>query len=69
MTDEPFRMDKSQFSVSSLYDEPDDRAYWPSKTPQERLQALEFLRQVMYGYDPTTERVQRTFEILKLGEG
>jgi hypothetical protein len=29
-----------------------DRTGWHDKTPLERLAALEFMRQVMYGYDP-----------------
>jgi len=59
-------MDNSAFSIGS-FDEPSDaKAYWLSKTPAERLEALEFLRQVMYGYDPDTERLQRVFEIVEL---
>jgi len=63
-----FRMDKTVFSAGPLGEEPDDRAYWLSKTPQERLAAVEFLRQVMFGYDPTTERLQRIIEFAPLEE-
>jgi hypothetical protein len=58
-----FRMDKSAFSIVSLDDPPDDVAYWQTRSPQERLEALELLRQIMYGYDPATARLQRFFEI------
>ena len=48
-------MDKTAFSVASLYDEPDEKAYWLSRTSHERLQAVELMRQVVYGYDPASE--------------
>jgi hypothetical protein len=38
--------------------------YWHSRTPQERLWALEFMRQEAYGYDPATIRIQRVFETI-----
>jgi hypothetical protein len=62
------KMDKSAFSVVSLTDEPDDLSYWLSKTPQERLEAVELLRQINYGYDPTTARFQRVFGVDELRE-
>ena len=42
------KVDRSAFSVASLHDEPDEKAYWLSRTPYERLQALELMRQVIY---------------------
>jgi len=56
-------MDKTAFSVASLHDDPDEKAYWLSRTPHERLQAVELMRQVVYGYDPASERLQRVFEV------
>ncbi len=54
-------------SIANLNDEDnEDRAYWLLKSPKERLIALEYLRQVMYGYDPNTSRLQRVYEIAKL---
>ncbi len=61
------KMDKTALSVASLTDEPDDLAFWLSKTPQERLAAVEFLRTVNYGYDPTTDRLQRVLRVTQLG--
>ncbi len=46
----------------------EDRTYWHSKTPAERLAAAEQLRQVAYGYDPITDRIQATAELIQLGE-
>ena len=57
------RMDRTAFSIGSLEEQGDDREYWASKTPAERLEALEIMRQIMYGYDPTTTRLQRVFTI------
>ncbi|HPA27014.1 MAG TPA: hypothetical protein PLQ05_05115 [Acidobacteriota bacterium] len=58
--------DITAFSVASLGDESDEKAFWFSKTPQERLLALEYMRQVAYGYDPDTERLQRIIEVIEL---
>ncbi len=65
MNNEAFQLDRTAFSVVSLDDPPDDKAYWLSRTPQERLAAQEYMRQVAYGYDPATERVQRVLEIVE----
>jgi len=61
-------MDKTSFSVVSLADEPDEKNYWLSRTPQERLQTVELLRQLNYGYDPATARLQRVFGVDELQE-
>ncbi|MDO9300512.1 MAG: hypothetical protein Q7T89_03975 [Anaerolineales bacterium] len=58
------RLDKTIFSVVSLEEADNDEVeFWLSKTPYERLDALETLRQIFYGYNPTTTRLQRIFEI------
>jgi hypothetical protein len=61
-----FQVDKTAFSVASLFDESDEKVYWRSKTPYERLQAVELMRQVIYGYKSTTIRFQRLFEVAEL---
>lgn len=61
-----FQMDKTAFSIGSLEAESDEKQHWLSKEPMERFYAVEFLRQVVYGYDPATERLQRFFEIAEL---
>ncbi|HFQ93841.1 MAG TPA: hypothetical protein ENK32_07525 [Anaerolineae bacterium] len=57
------QIDKKSFSVASLKDESDEKVYWLTKTPQERLEALELMRQIIYNYDPATTRLQRVFTI------
>jgi hypothetical protein len=64
-----FKLDKSAVSVVPLSQADDDMEFWLSKTPKERLEALEFVRQVFYGYDPATTRLQRVFEFVKREEG
>ncbi len=58
------RVDRTALSVISGHDT-DDRDYWLSKSIAERLQAVELMRQIAYGYDPTTERLQRVLEIAR----
>ena len=64
MSDSLDRLDRTAFSVISLDDDPGDKEYWLSKTPNERLAALESMRQVAYGYDPETVRIERVFEVI-----
>ena len=61
------RMDRTTLSFGWLGDDSGDREYWLSRTPQERLEAVELLRQIMYGYDPATARLQRVLEFGELG--
>ena len=59
------RMDKTVFSVAALTDESDEKAYWRDQSPVARLHALELMRQVMYGYDPATARLQRILAVVE----
>jgi len=64
MRDSDFpKVDRSYFKISGLEDKSDETAFWQSKTPQERLEAIEIMRQIIYGYNPSTTRLQRVFEI------
>ena len=63
------KMDKTALSVISLTEAAvDDKKFWWSKTPEERLAAVELLRQIHYGYDPSTERLQRVLAIAELDD-
>lgn len=64
-----FKIDKTAFSVVPLSKADDDKAYWLSKTPHERLRAVELIRQTIYGYTPASGRLQRVFEVAKREEG
>jgi hypothetical protein len=56
-----FQMDKTAFSVVSLAEADDEFLYWQTKTPQERLRAVELIRQTLYGYSDPAPRLQRVF--------
>ena len=62
------RVDRTAFSVVSLSEADDDKAYWRSKSVFERLQAVELMRQVIYGYQPASGRLQRIFEVAELSD-
>jgi hypothetical protein len=57
------KIQKNAFTVASLLEPSDEKSYWLSKTPRERLEAIEWMRQIIYGYDPSATRLQRVFEI------
>jgi hypothetical protein len=63
------KIQKDAFTVASLFDEPDDKSYWLSKTPYERLEAVELMRQIIYGYNPSATRLQRVLEITQRSSG
>ena len=56
------KVDRSTLSVSSITDESDEKAYWLSRTPQERLNQMEILRRINYG-SRATAQLQRVLEI------
>ena len=63
---EEFRLDHTHFSVARLTDPDDAVAYWLTRPPVERLQALELLRRTFYGYTSATEGLQRVLEVAQL---
>ena len=63
---ESYRLDRTAFSVGDVDSPSDEPAFWATKTPAERMAALEFMRVIAYGYDPATARLQRFLEIADL---
>lgn len=60
------KVDRTSFKVYSSFEEAeaDEKAYWHSRTPEERLVSLELMRQSAFGYDdPTTRKLQRVLEV------
>jgi hypothetical protein len=53
------RLDRSAFEIVSLDSEGDDRDYWSARSPLERMEALELMRQIIYwlrsGYHQTAK--------------
>ncbi len=68
-TDDRPRLDRSAFSVGSIDGPSNERDYWQGRLPEERLAAVFFLREIVYGRDAATARLQRVLEIAQLGEG
>ena len=62
--DELSRVDRTAFAVVGLEESADDGAYWRTKTPEERLAALELMRSVVYGYGENPPRLQRVLEVV-----
>lgn len=59
-------IDRSAFSTVSLNEQDEaDKRFWHSKTPHERLLAVEQTRQILYGYDAATARLQHVLEIAR----
>ena len=44
----------------------DDSDYWRDISPIERIEAIEFMRKVMFGYDRVSERLQRVLTVAEL---
>ena len=63
------RVDRTAFEVTSLFDESNEKSYWLARTPYERLCAVELMRQIIYGYDPSATRLQRVFEVAQRTSG
>ena len=55
-------MIKKIIKKSALKDKGNDLAYWLSKSPEERIEALEILRKQFHG---NTARFQRTIRIIQ----
>ncbi len=58
-------MNKTIIIVTSIHDK-SAHNYWKRKSYLERIAALEQLRKIIFGYDTSTARFQRTFTITKL---
>ncbi len=58
------QLDRTAFAVSDHFDDPDEKAYWLSRTPQERLRHMELLRRINYG-SAALGPMQKVFEIVE----
>lgn len=62
---EALKLDKTTLTVAPLFDESDEKAYWLTRTPQERLRHVEALRRINYGHRATA-KLQRVLELAPL---
>lgn len=63
-----YTFDRRAVSVCDLADQDNDLEYWLSRTPQERFEAIELMRRVLYGNDPTASTFQRVLEVVDLAQ-
>jgi len=56
------KIKKDVFEVVELR-EADDVDYWHDRSPIERIEAIEFMRKVMFGCDRVSERLQRVLTV------
>jgi len=61
--DPGFRLDRSQLTIGSLEQEPDDLGYWLKQPPATRLAGIEFLRRQFYSYGEARHEFRRFLEI------
>ena len=59
------RIKRDVFEVVPLKDAGGDD-YWKGRSCKERLEAIEFMRKVMFGHDRVSERLQRVLTIADL---
>jgi hypothetical protein len=59
-------LNKKIVTVFSLDDIEEEKKYWFSKSPLERIEAIEINRRMIYGQDRVTSRLQRFLETAEL---
>lgn len=65
---EAARIDRQAVSVGS-FDSDDQDKYWRGQSHEARLDAIKFMRQVAFAYDPVTERLQSLLKIVRPPRG
>ena len=60
---------RDAFTVTSAFEKSDEKSYWLSRTPYERLEAVELMRQIIYGYDSSAIRLLRVLEVTQRSSG
>jgi hypothetical protein len=64
--DELPRLNKNALTVTNLNDIEEEKKYWLSQGPLERIQAIEINRRMVYGTARVTSRLQRLLEVADL---
>lgn len=63
--EENLKLDKTKISVSNSFDNTEEKQFWLSRTPQERLAQVERLRRIAFG-EETTKRMKKVLEIVQI---
>jgi hypothetical protein len=59
------KIHRDVFEVIDLHDD-DSQDYWQDRSPVERIETIEFMRKVMFGYDRVSARLQRVLTTAEL---
>jgi hypothetical protein len=59
-------LNKNIVTVTFLDEIEEEKKYWFSKSPIERMEAIEINRRMVYGHDRATSRLQRFLETAAL---
>lgn len=59
------KIKRNVFEIVDLHSA-DDSDYWRDRSPIERIEAIEFMRKVMFGHDRVSERLQRVLAVAEL---
>jgi hypothetical protein len=57
------------FSTGSFDDEPDDLAFWLSRSPEDRIEAVEIISRQFYSYGKAEQEFRRFLEIAEREKG
>ena len=60
------RLNKKVITITSLNDIEEEKKFWLSKSPHERIEAIEINRRLVYGENRITSRLQRLIETSQL---
>ncbi len=60
------RLDKTKITVSNSFDNTEEKEYWLSRTPEERLIHMERLRRICYGEKATGRMDKKVFEVIQV---
>jgi len=58
------KLNRGAWSVCSLHNSSDD-AYWRSRTPAERIRAVQINREIASGESVANGRLQRVFDVVE----
>jgi hypothetical protein len=58
------KLQRTAFAVASVLEPSDEKLYSLSKTPYGRIEAVELMRQIIYGYDPSAPDFKEFLRLL-----
>lgn len=61
-----FSINKTAVKSHKLGEEPSDKKYWLSRTPEERIAAVEYFRLLYYGQTALSTGLQRVYRVTQL---